>query len=419
MPNTQKKKPARRSVYDAIVAEALQDTLQKSRVTAPGDPTGGQKMPFRQDRQPRNKEKDGTNYMAIFDREAQESDDQLDDWMKYTNAVTGSPEDFVNDDDDAPADPDEADEDSRGNPEYNPYSDDDQDDAVIDLTDGEYTKVRAHKRRLRKSRGDHDAEYDALSDDDEDAEDPEDDLEEDGDDAATQQAKKVKQAARQSTKKGIKKSQPNDDDDLDEDDDDPDHNTEDEDEDTTHTAANKAERERLAKGRQRSMKKALGRDALELVDGNVFAKALADAVWDLRDDLVAEVRTTNLAWRKQNRALAQRVGQLEDKIHKALQGELQQVTKSLAGALAVRPANDPTLDLTEPVRKGYGAPVQTRKKYGTGFNADRALDLMEKSWRGDPETPIKDTDLTLMDGNRSPEGLSPGAVQFLAQNGLL
>lgn len=411
MPKTKKAAPA--SVYDAIVADAL----RKSVVTAPANPNGGERLPLRQRNQPRNKDRDGENYMAIFDREAQESDDQLDDWMKYTQAVTDSPEDFVNDDDDIPADPDEADEDARGNAEYDPYSDDDQDDAVIDLTDGEYTTVRKHKRRIRKSRGDHDAEFDALSDDDEDEDDPEDDLEEDR--AADRQAKKVAKAARESTKKALRKSRPDDDDDLDEDDDNADHNMEDEDEDDTHEAANKAERKRLAKSRRRSMKKALGRDALDIVDGNAFAKALADAVWDLRDDVVAEVRTTNLALRKQNRALAHRVAQLEGRLHKALQGELQQVTKSLATVMVPPGDAETDIDLHQALRKGYGAPVQTRPKYAPQFNADRAMDVLEKSWREDPESPVKDTDLTLMDGNRSPEGLSAGAIKVLRDHRLL
>lgn len=405
------------SVYDAIVADAL----QKSVVTAPGDPTGGEKLPLRQRRQPTRKDRDGENYMAIFDREAQESDDQLDDWMRYTNAVTGSPEAFVNEDDDAPADPDDADEDSRGNPEYDPYSDDDQDDAVIDLTDGEYTTVRAHKRRVRKSHGDHDTEFAALSDDDEDTDDPDDLLEADGDAAADRQAKQVRDAARRSTKKAIRKSAPaDDDDDLDEDDDDPAHNTDDEDEDTTHAAANAAERKRLAKGRRGHMKKALGRDAMDIVDGNELAKALADAVWDLREDVIAEVRTARLADRAENRALGQRIVRLEQRLHQAVQGELQQVTKSLASGLAQRavPSGDAAAGWDTPVRKGYGAPVTTRPKYAPDFDWERALDHLEKAWR-DGDERIKDTDLTLLEGNKTPDGLSAGSIAALRSARLL
>ena len=406
-----------RSVYDAIVAEALQDTVRKSVIVPPSDPNGGAKLPLRQRKQPTNKDRDGEDYMAIFDREAQESDDQLDDWMKYTQAVTGSPEDFVNDNDDAPADPDQEDEDSRGAPEYDPYSDDDQDDAAAELTAGEYTHVRAHKRRtVRKAQGDHDAEFDALSDDDEDTEDPEDNLEEDDEDASTRRAKKVAQA----TKKGVKKSRANDDDDLDEDDEDPDHNSEDEDEDDTHSAVNRAERRKLEKGRKRSMKKALGRDALDIVDGNAFAKALADAIWDFRDDVVAEVRTTNLTLRKENQALAKRLAAVEGRLHKALQGELQQVTKSLVSGMATLTPPSALLDDAEqPMRKGYGAPLATRPKYAAGWNWERALDALEKSWREDPETPVKETDLTLLDGNHAPEGLSSGAVRLLHAQHLL
>lgn len=382
----------KRNIYDAIVQEAL----QKSVVTAPSDPNGGEKLPFRQRRQPEFKDKDGTNYMAIFDREAQESDDQLDDWMRYTNAVTESPEQFVNDDDDTPADPDEADEDSRGNPEYDPYSDDDQDDAVIDLTDGEYTKVRAHKRKIRKSRGDHDATYAALSDDDEDEDDPDDTLEADDENAdreAERKAQRVARAARDTTKKGLRKSRPDDDDDLDEDDDDPVHNMADEDEDHTHLAANRAELARLEKGRQRrrSMKKALGRDALDIVDGNAFAKALADAVWDLRDDLLGEMRTQYLTVHKENRALRRRLSQVEANLAKALRGELTQVTKSLATGMTqwAPPTVPPGFDPQEPMRKGYGAPVATRPKYAPGFQWERALDVLEKAYQSNDDR-VKD-----------------------------
>lgn len=403
------------SVYDAIVADAL----AKSVVTAPANPNGGERLPLRQRTQPRNKDRDGENYMAIFDREAQESDDQLDDWMRYTNLVTESPEAFVNDDDDVPADPDEADEDSRGNPEYDPYSDDDQDDGVIDLTDGEYTHVRAHKRRLRKAQGDHDAEFDALSDDDAGEEDPEDLLEDDAE--ADRHARRVAREARAAVRKSRRAD---DDDDLDEDDDDADdddpaHNTTDQDEDTTHRAANTAERRRLEKGRSRRMRKALGHDAFDLVEGNAFAKALADAVWDLRDDLLAEIRTARLADRRESQALAQRVARVETRLHKALRGELHAMTKSLAGALATEVPASPGEDPQQPIRKGYGAPVATRAKYGTPFDADRALDLLEKSWREDPGSSVKDTDLTLLEGNRSPQGLSAGAIQLLRRERLL
>ena len=79
------------------------------------------------------------------------------------------------------------------------------------------------------------------------------------------------------------------------------------------------------------------------------------------------------------------------------------------------PGMPPTTDLMEPVRKGYGAPVQTRPKYPQGFDADRALDVLEKSWRDDPQTSVKDTALTLLEGNRTPNGLSAGAIAVLRQ----
>lgn len=104
--------------FDQIV----NNTLSKSVVVAPSDPNGGAKLPERQENKAKNKEKEG-QYKAVFDREYKESNDQLDDWMKDTNALTGSSEKFVNDEDDYTW-ADDPDKDSRGTETYDALSDD-------------------------------------------------------------------------------------------------------------------------------------------------------------------------------------------------------------------------------------------------------------------------------------------------------
>jgi len=89
------------------VDRIVQTAIRKSVVTAPSDPNGGAKLPERQAGQPGRKRRDKENYMAIFDREAQESDDQLDEWEEDTNDTTDSPDRFVNDRDDTPEDADD------------------------------------------------------------------------------------------------------------------------------------------------------------------------------------------------------------------------------------------------------------------------------------------------------------------------
>ena len=417
--------PATGSIYDQIVADAV----AKSIIVPPSDPNGGARLPRRQRGQPGRKKADGEDYMAIFDREAQESDDQLDDWMRYTQAVIDSPDDFVNDDDDTPEDPDEQDEDSRDAPAYDPYTDDDGHNAVEDLTEGEAyasTTVRGHKRRkpLRKSAGDHTAEFDALSNDHDDDDDDDDDEGDEDTRAAAKKAAAVKKAAKLKKAAAIAKAQqPDDDDDLDEDDDDPEdsdseaRNTDDEDEDTTHGRRNAAERAKLDKSRRGRVRKALGRDAFEIVEGNDFAKALTDAVYDLRDDLLGAVVASNRVLRRENRVLATRVSQMEKAFRTVLQGELGAVTKSLA-SVVVPAAPAAPLGYDAPVRKGYGAPVATQTRFPAAFDADRALDAIEKALEGgtDGVTPV---DLTLLEGNRTPDGLSAGAVTVLRRERLL
>lgn len=225
------------SDFDKLV----QEQLKKSVVVAPSDPDGGAKLPKRQEDAAKRKGRDGTQYMAVFDREAEKSNEQLDEWLRDTQETTESPEPFVEDarEDDAPEDPDDEQwEDNRGNDVYDPYGDDDEldDDDLesLELPDDEdeYVYVRAHKRRkLKKSneaaRGDMDEEFIELSDDD-------DDLGEGDDDEEYEDEGDERPSKREKTEKAMR--------------------------------------------RRKEMRKALGTDAMKYVDGSPLVKALTDAI---------------------------------------------------------------------------------------------------------------------------------------------
>lgn len=112
--------------FDQIVT----GEFKKSVVVAPSDPNGGGKLPDRQENKEKGKKKEG-QHEAIFDRKYKESNNQLDDWMKDTNETTGSPEKFVNEDDDETwaEDPDNE-EDGRGADYYDALSDDEPKESV-------------------------------------------------------------------------------------------------------------------------------------------------------------------------------------------------------------------------------------------------------------------------------------------------
>lgn len=321
------------SDFDKLV----QEQLKKSVVVAPSDPDGGAKLPKRQEDAAKRKGRDGTQYMAVFDREAEKSNEQLDEWLRDTQETTESPEPFVEDarEDDAPEDPDDEQwEDNRGNDVYDPYGDDDEldDDDLesLELPDDEdeYVYVRAHKRRkLKKSneaaRGDMDEEFIELSDDD-------DDLGEGDDDEEYEDEGDERPSKREKTEKAMR--------------------------------------------RRKEMRKALGADAMKYVDGSPLVKALTDAIWELKDSLTSEIRALHL----ENRRL-----------RKMIQRENRQMAKSLVNAqlqiagytpVATEQPQAPAR-MSQPIRKGYGMPVSTSQRaVPQQFDLTKAFDVLEEAY---------------------------------------
>ncbi len=346
--------------------------VNKSVVVAPKDPNGGAKLPVRQSNAAKRKGKGKEQYMAVFDREAQESNDQLEDWEDRTNDTTDSPDKFVNDDDDAPEDYDDQQwEDNRrsdddGDGVYDPFSDDDEmgEDGVESLElpddDEEYVTVKRHKRRkngVRKSnaaaRGDMDEDFADLT---------------------------------------------NDDDDLDEGDEDED------DERPKRKASKKEEDGEREKSRRKEVRKALGADAMRYVDGNPLIKALTDAVWDLKDQSSSEIRALALDVHKlhqENAALRALVQKENRQMVKSLvSGQMQ-----IAGYEPVEQAQAPQQRAGQPMRKGYGAPIATSQRpRETEFDLAKAFDVLEAEYQkpgndgGDPQIM---NDITILDNNRA------------------
>lgn len=351
------------SDFDKIVAAQV----QKSVVVAPSDPNGGTKLPVRQSDKAKQKGKGKTQYMAVFDREAGESDDQLDDWMDDTNGATQSPDHFVNEDDDEPEDPDDEEwEDARGSEVYDPYGDDDEMDdnelEALDLPDddeeNEYVKVRGHKRRkVRKANvaDDDEEDFADLSDDD-------DDDDEHGDD---------------------------------------DDNDDDEKKD-------KAEKDDK---RRRKVRKALGVDAMKYVDGNPLVKALTDAVFDMTEGLQGEIRSMRLENKK-----------LHARMNKMVQRENRQMAKALVTSQAqfagYPPEEVAPAQVGRPVRKAYGMPVATTQRpVQQDFNLAKALDVVEKGFTDGAEG-IRSNDVTILELDGRPEQLSRAAQELLRKEGV-
>ncbi len=403
MTQRQKKMQKTLSEFDKIV-QAAQREVQKSLVVSPSDPNGGAKLPRRQSGAATRKIKGKEQYAAIFDRDAQHSDDQLEDWETATQATTQSPSDFVNDEDDAPEDYDSQQwEDNRradesGNGVYDPYGDDDdldEDDLdSLDLPDDdeEYVTVKRHKRRkMRKSvDDDHDEDYPDLSDDDDDLDEDDDDSDEDDD--KLKKRKKVKKSIRKSRK--LDDDEPEDDDADDEEDD-----VEDEEEAEYDEPGDDEKSVR----RRRKMKKALGVDAMALVDGNKFVKSLTEAIFDMQDQHLAELRV-----------LQREVQKLRKQVHH----ENRQMAKSLATGMAqaALPMDSgmvvPTLRNAQPLRKGYGLPVQTAQRGVQGFDVERALDTLEDALQKGLEG-VSTRDITILENDRVPDALSPTAQNIL------
>ncbi len=384
MPQTKSRKAAnaggsREDVFDSIV----RDAVRKSVVTAPSDPNGGAKLPQRQEGAPRRKGRGKTQYMAIFDRDAQHSDDQLEDWEENTNDTTDSPDKFVNDDDDTAEDPDDEDEDSRGNDVYDPYSDDDEDDDPGEDT----VPVRAHRRKkVRKSAvaRDHEGGYEGLSDDDDDDLDEDGDEEEDDEDGEegahgrragreTNDEDAEEEGARRSRRKGVARAQAG----------------------------------QVEKSRRKAVRKSMGADYADAYDGVPVLKSLTDHVDDNHDDLTALVRQLRSEQRR---------------VYKALRAEIranaEAMAKSLAGAIA-QGAPVPVLQ-GDPVRKGVVAsgeqPATTRKTFTPGdkFNLAKSLDILDTAFQ---EGKIELRDTTILENDKHPMNLSPRAQEILRANG--
>jgi hypothetical protein len=371
----------------------VQSQLRKSVVVAPKDPNGGAKLPRRQSDAAARKVNGKIQYPAIFDREAQHSNDQLDDWEAATQITTQSPEDFVNDDDDAPEDYDAQQwEDNREGEDgvpgvYDPYTDDDDlDDEDLESLnlpddDDEYVTVKRHKRRkVRKSnaaaRGDMDEDFVDLSDDDDDDEEFDED-----DDEGDRKKRKLNKSRR--VRKSRADDEPEDDDADDEEDDEEDLKM-----------VEKSQR------RRRQVRKALGADAMKYVDGNAFIKSLTDAVFDMQDHLVAEVRSLRLE---------------NAKLRKLVQRENRQMAKALVASqmqiAGVEPTPAPSVQNAAPMRKSvgaYGAPVRTTSVAPRTMDLTKAFDVLEEAYvnGGDP---VLSRDITMLEN----DGLA--AVQFLSR----
>lgn len=383
---TQRAKPRQElSEFDQLVRSRI-NRVAKSVVTSPSDPNGGAKLPKRQKDAPERKAKGKTQYMAVFDREAQQSDDQLEDWEDDTNNTTESPERFVNDDDDAPEDYDDQDwEDNRrsdddGDGVYDPYGDDDEmDDASIEALDlpddddkEQYIKVRGHKRRkiAKSAKGDMDEEFEELSDDDDDLDEGDDD-----DDDEDKPKSKPKRRTKEEDEK-MEKSQ----------------------------------------RRRQTVRKALGSDAMRIVDGNEFIKSLTDAVFDLAEDQRMEVRTA----RSEIRRLQKQVAALG----KMVQAENREMTKSLInGQLQLAGFGQDVQAATpvgQPMRKGYGAPIATSQRaLPNEFDLAKAMDVLDEAFIAGADNIQKDITILENDGVRSVHLLSSDAQQVLRKNKLL
>lgn len=391
MPQTSRK-PARaggsrEDVFDRIVADAV----AKSVVTAPSDPNGGAKLPQRQEGAPKRKGRTKTQYMAIFDRDAQHSDDQLEDWEESTNDTTRSPEKFVNDDDDVAEDPDEEDEDARGNEVYDPYSDDDEDDDPGEDT----VPVRAHRRKkVRKSAvaHDHDGGYEGLSDDDDD------DLDENDEDDEDEDEKPRGRRARKGMRKAAGEDAGAD-------------GTNDEDEEEEEARRDRRKGVRRAQEgqveRRKAVRKALGADYADAYDGVPVLKALTDRVEDNRDEMVAEVRQLRSELRR---------------VYKALRAETRANAEAMAKSLATAYARmtPGPMESGEPVRKGVvasGEPASTTRKTftpGEKFNLAKSLDVLDAAFE---KGEIEMKDAITLENDRHPMNISRKAQEILRAAG--
>lgn len=528
---------AGRNEFDQIVRQQLQAAaakMKKSMVVAPSDPNGGGRLPERQAEKPRDKDRQRLDYMAVFDRNAQASDEQLQEWLRDTQLVTGSPSHFVSDaewDEEAPEDPDHAQwEDARGET-YNPYDDDfdGPDKAGLDLPDEpglfeedpdeeeeeeeEEAEAVRHKGLRRKpvrkahevedgeddadedeeekglrsrhplhlkkgdeaARGDMDEEFASLSNDDDElnegqherralaqkglcrhrkslakcaickAETGDSDPSDEWTDSEEVDEDKLQEYQEEALtkEKGLDTPDEEDEEEQDEHDDGDDldeWNIADELEEEIlrrrqpklrgTEAAVRHEREKALR-RHREARKALGRDAMELMDASPFFKALVEAVMDWRDDIQKELRETQKSLTHVLRA-NYRLHQENQSLHKSLKGlgalirnENREIVKSMttgfveAQALGMTPQTAPV----QALRKGYGLPAQTSRPAlinGTQFDLAKALDVLQEEFEKNPKENYKlSYDVTVLETNHNPNLLSEKAQAVLRSHKLL
>lgn len=335
---------------DALVKSRI-NRVQKSVVVAPSDPTGGAKLPKSQEDAAKRKGRGKEQYMAIFDRDDAESNEQLDDWLDDTQETTDSPDDFVEDarDDDEPGDGTGYED---GDDVYDPYTDDDADDIEeLELPDDDeqYITVKKHKRRRKVSK---------AVDDDDDFADTEDD------------------------------------DDVGEDEDDDDEDEKDEKEE---------KRREKESRRKKEVRKALGSDAMKYVDGSDLIKSLTEAVWDIKDELREEMQAMSKALRlevrelrAENRKLKQQISTRVANGNKAVVKSLTDATLQIAGYEMPQEAAQPQRRQTsEPMRKGFGQPTRTSKPAigAPLLDLEKAFDAIEEEIQKGLGTPNEDPTL--------------------------
>ena len=406
---------------DADFDQIVGDVIRKGVVTAPRDPNGGGEVPVDQAGQARRKGSDGEQYMAVFDRNAGTSNKQLQEWQKYTEqgaqGAQGQPpeDEGAHDDADAAMDDDV----------YEPYSDDDGTEEPVEGTetkaDDEFTHVRGHKRRKAKieksNRGDHDSEYAGESDDD--------DLDEDEDEDEDEKKERVAKAIAANLAEGmplmdaISKAMKDEDDDEDDEPGEGDEGDEPDDEPDDEPGGRRRHRSDRTERREREVRKALGHDYAEVMDASEPLHTLTDGIYDLRDDVLAEIRKSVLPIFQENKALKARMAKLEQEMV-ANRRDMRSMAKSLTqGFVTVMNGAGTGPAADEPVRKGFGAPVASRPKYPARvtFDVDKALDTLSKAYENNDER-LTIADITLLEGNRDPNGISPMAQQILREAGL-
>ncbi len=393
---------------DALVRDTIARRMQKAVVVAPKDPNGGAKLPRRQEGASNLKVDGKVQYPAVFDRNASDSNRQMDDWLDATQEEIQSPDDFVADarEDDAPEDYDtqQWEDNRREDPDavYDPLTDDDdldEDDLEsleLPEDDEEYVTVKRHKRRkVSKStaaaRGDMDEDFADLSDDDDLDEGGE--GEEDENDGGDKKRKPKKGERRRVRKSRRDDPEEEDEDEQDELDDD--------------------ERDIKDARRRKEVRKALGADAMDLYNGNQFAKSLVDAVLDIQESLTSEIR----ALRMENRKLTRQMAGLVKQQNRALAKSLTEGQMVIAGfgseeASAQAPQRQA---LRKSVTTPYGAAVRTTQRVTEPVtDLTKAFDALEDAYTNPQSSDVRNP--ALMNAMTMLENDGVAAVEFLPKS---